>query len=69
MEAAAPLQHIPGEHNGNAILPSCETGTSYDLAEGCGHSCRSERDAPRAPFSARGGNEDGGDSLNAPLPW
>lgn len=53
MEAAASLQHIPGEHNGNAILRLVKQEPHMISLKAWGHSCRSERDAPRAPFSTR----------------
>lgn len=55
MEAAAPLQHIPGEHNGNAILRLVKQEPHMISLKAWGHSCRSERDAPRAPFSLPAG--------------
>lgn len=55
MEAAAPLQHIPGEHNGNAILRLVKQEPHMISLKAWGHSCRSERDAPRTPFSTRRG--------------
>lgn len=55
MEAAAPLQHIPGEHNGNAILLLVKQEPHMISLKAWGHSCRSDRAAPQAPFSARRG--------------